>query len=220
MIGNLFRKEKNVLFIWLPKTAGSSIYHALRKTRYKCRKLLNAEKNGVIELPYSDFTNRGAVTFSHTSIAALIRHGIMQKDFFESSFKFCFVRNPWDRLVSLFFYRQLDQEYENFRKFCLDFKDQAVEPIGLFNARLNSQFNDQVSWIIDENGRLMVDFIGRFERLEEDFSKICRVLGVRNRLPHRNRSNHTNYREYYDKETIAIVRQRYKRDIEFFGYDF
>jgi hypothetical protein len=220
MIGNLFRKEKNVLFIWLPKTAGSSIYHALRKTRYKCRKLLNAEKNGVIELPYSDFTNKGAVTFSHTSIAALIRHGIMQQDFFESSFKFCFVRNPWDRLVSLFFYRQLDQEYENFRKFCLDFKDQEVEPIGLFNARLNSQFNDQVSWIINENGRLMVDLIGRFERLEEDFSKICRVLGVRNRLPHRNRSNHTNYREYYDKETIAIVRQRYKRDIEFFGYDF
>lgn len=220
MILNLFRRERNVLFFWLPKTAGSSIYHALRKTSYKCRKLINTEKNGIIELPYSDFTNKGAVTFSHTSISALIKHGIIHTDFFESSFKFCFVRNPWDRLVSLFFYRKLDKEYENFRQFCLDFKDQEIEPIGLYNSRLNSQFNEQLSWIIDEKGRLLVDFIGRFERLEEDFSKICRILGVRNKLPHRNRSDHSGYRDYYDEETAGIIRQRYKRDIEFFGYDF
>jgi len=220
MLWNLFRRERNVLFVWLPKTAGSSIYHALRKTRYKCRKLINTEKKGIIESPYTDFDNKGAVTFSHTSIDALIKNDIVHKEFLENAFKFCFVRNPWDRLVSLFFYRSLNKQYKDFREFCLDFKDQEIEPIGLYNARLNSQFNEQVSWITDEKGRLLVDFIGRFERLEEDFSRISRVLGVKARLPHRNRSDHSNYRKYYDEETIGIVRQRYKRDIEFFGYDF
>jgi len=220
MIWNLFRSKKSVLFVWLPKTAGSSIYHALRKTRCECRKLINTEKNGVIESPYSDFDNKGAVTFSHTSIDALLQNGIIHKEFFENSFKFCFVRNPWDRLVSLFFYRKLNNKYKDFKEFCLDFKDWEIEPIGLYNSRLNSQFNDQVSWLIDEKGRLLVDFIGRFERLEEDFSKICHILRVRNTLPHRNRSNHSAYREYYDGTSIEIVRNKYIRDVEFFGYDF
>jgi chondroitin 4-sulfotransferase 11 len=220
MIWNLFRRERNVLFVWLPKTAGSSIYHALRKTRYKCRKLINTEKNGIIESPYTDFDNKGAVTFSHTSIDALIKNNIVHKEFIENAFKFCFVRNPWDRLVSLFFYRSLNKQYKDFKEFCLDFKDWEIEPIGLYNSRLNSQFNDQVSWLIDGKGRLLVDFIGRFERLEEDFSKICRILRVRNTLPHRNRSNHSGYRDYYDETTIEIVRNKCIRDIEFFGYDF
>jgi hypothetical protein len=220
MLINLFHKEKNVLFIWLPKTAGSSIYHALRKTRYHCKKLINREKNGVIESPYTDFDNTGAVTFSHTSIEALIQNGIVNKEFFENSFKFCFVRNPWDRLVSLFFYRKLNKEYKDFQEFCLDFQDRKIEPIGLYNSRLNSQFNDQISWLMDGRGRLLVDFIGRFERLEEDFSKICRILRVRNSLPHRNRSNHSGYRKYYNKTSAEIIRKKYIRDVEFFGYDF
>jgi hypothetical protein len=220
MLTNLFCKEKNVLFVWLPKTAGSSIYHALRKSRYHCKKLINTEKNGVIESPYTDFKNMGTVTFSHTSIEALIQAGIINMEFLENSFKFCFVRNPWSRLVSLFFYRELQKRYQNFREFCLDLQHWEIEPIGLYNVRLNSQFNDQLSWLIDGKGRLLVDFIGRFERLEEDFSRICRILGVKNSLPLRNQSNHSGYKEYYDEITIEIVRKKYIRDVKFFGYHF
>jgi len=215
-----FFRKMNVLFVWVPKAAGSSIYRALKNSRYKCQRLLNKEKDGVIQFPYTDFDNRGAVTFGHTSIDALLENDIMHKDFFESAFKFCFVRNPWDRLVSLFFYRELHKKYESFQQFCLALKDHEIEPIGLYNSKLNSQFNDQVSWIIGQNGRLLVDFIGRYERIEEDFRKICRIIGIRKRFPHRNSTKHANYREYYDAATIEIVRQRYRRDIEFFGYDF
>lgn len=215
-----FQKNRDVLFVWIPKAAGSSIYKALNDSRYKCRRLLNREKNGAIESPYTDFDNKGIVTFGHTSIDALIDNAIMNKDFFESAFKFCFVRNPWERLVSLFFYRGLNEKYESFHQFCMTFKDQVIEPIGLYNSKLNSQYNDQISWIIGKNGRLLVDFIGRYERLEEDFEKICSILGIRKKLPRRNVTKHLNYKEYYDSLTIEIVRGRYRRDIEFLGYDF
>ncbi len=217
---SIFQKNRDVLFIWIPKAAGSSIYKALNDSRYKCRRLLNREKNGAIESPYTDFDNKGIVTFGHTSIDALIDNAIMEKDFFESAFKFCFVRNPWDRLVSLFFYRGLNEKYESFRQFCMTFKDQVIEPIGLYNSKLNSQYNDQISWIIGKNGRLLVDFIGRYERLEEDFEKICSILGIRGKLPHKNVTKHLNYKEYYDSLTIEIVKEKYRRDIEFLGYDF
>ena len=215
-----FSRKMDVLFVWIPKAAGSSIYRALKNSRYKCRRLLNKEKDGIIHFPYTDFDNKGAVTFAHTSIDALFDKDIIHKDFFENAFKFCFVRNPWDRLVSLFFYREFHKKYDSFQQFCLDFKDKEIEPIGLYNSRLNSQFNDQLSWIIGKNGRLLVDFIGRYERLEDDFRKICRIISIRKSLPHRNATRHAHYREYYNAESIEIVRKRYSRDIEYFGYDF
>ena len=217
---NVFRKKINVLFIWVPKAAGSSIYRALKESRYRCKRLLNRKKGGFIEFPYTDFDNNGAVTFSHASIEALMEHGIVKTDFFENAFKFCFVRNPWDRLVSLFFYRGFDKKYENFEHFCLDFKDQEIEPIGLFNSKLNSQFNDQTTWIVGQNGRLLVDFIGRYERLSDDFSKVCKILGIRKKLPHRNKTDHAHYKKYYNPKTIEIVKRKYIRDIDLFGYEF
>ena len=217
---SIFQKNRDVLFVWIPKAAGSSIYKALNESRYKCRRLLNKEKNGSIESPYTAFENKGVVTFGHASIDALIDNAIMKKDFFENAFKFCFVRNPWDRLVSLFFYRGLHEKYESFRQFCMTFKDEGIEPIGLYNSKLNSQFNDQINWIIGRNGKLLVDFIGRYERVEEDFEKICSILGIRKKLPHKNVTRHLNYKEYYDPLTIEIVREKYRRDIEFLGYDF
>jgi len=102
----------------------------------------------------------------------------------------------------------------------MTFQDHAIEPIGLYNAKLNSQFNEQISWIIGKDGRLLVDFVGRYERLEEDFEKICSILGIRKKLPHKNVTRHLNYTEYYDSRTIEIVKEKYRRDVEFLGYDF
>jgi hypothetical protein len=213
-------KQADVLFIWIPKVAGSSIYRSLRESRCGCRRFLNREKQGKVEGPYTDFDNRGAVTFGHASVDVLLEHGIVSADYFERAFKFCFVRNPWDRLVSLFHYRRLDEKYGDFERFCLEFQDQDVEPVGLFNSEHNSQFNDQASWIVGRDGRWLVDFVGRYERLSEDFERICRILGIRTRLPHRNRADRSHYREYYTPRTVEIVRRKYARDIELFGYDF
>ena len=80
---------------------------------------------------------------------------------------------------------------------------------------------NQLDYVTDENGRVIVDFIGRYESLQSDFRKIAQRLGVEEpSLTHENPSKHTHYSRYYTPELVEMVRGRYERDIAFFGYDF
>jgi len=64
------------------------------------------------------------------------------------------------------------------------------------------------------------DFIGRYERLHQDFQTVCDRIGIEGSLPHVNGSRHEHYTEYYDDKSRAFVAERCLRDIERFGYRF
>lgn len=82
----------------------------------------------------------------------------------------------------------------------------------------------QHQFIMDANGKRLVDFIGRFERLESDFAVICSHLNIAsesNKLPHFNKSRRRgHYSEYYDSESSNFVAYLYRKDIELFGYEY
>lgn len=86
-------------------------------------------------------------------------------------------------------------------------------------SRQKSNFT-QTSCLVDESKNLMVDFVGRFENIEEDFRAICRKVGITASLPHVNKSKRTDYRDYYDAETRDLTARLYAEDIERFGYTF
>ncbi len=70
------------------------------------------------------------------------------------------------------------------------------------------------------DGRLLVDFVGRYERLHEDFQYVCRTLGVEATLPHVNPSRHGDYRSYYNIRTMNMLKDVAREDIEMFAYEF
>ena len=142
-------------------------------------------------------------------------------------FKFAFVRNPWDKMVSQYFFIQKKHKgnYElTFREFILGFES-FCQGNGFSQGNgedISVEFNPvQLPWILDDDGNCLVDFIGKFENFQKDFDLVCDKIGVPQRqLPHKNKSKHKNYTEYYDEETRAIVAKQFAKDIEYFDYKF
>ena len=128
------------------------------------------------------------------------------------AFRFCFCRNPYDRAVSVYLAAKNFERVSanaSFVEFCRMLTEREVEPNGLYNSKGMSYFNQQVSWIRNDDGTILVDFIGRQENLDADFAKVCGELGIEATLPSLNRRPHPHYTDYYDAETKSLVEQVY-----------
>jgi hypothetical protein len=127
-----------------------------------------------------------------------------------SYFKFAFDRNPWDRQVSAYHFRYRGKKRP--RPFCEFLEDSK-------RARLNN-FE-----IYSLDGEPCVDFLGRYETLEDDFRRALGEIGVKfeKPLPRAKggiRKNGKSYRDYYDARTRDIVGEWYAREIQLLGYSF
>ena len=136
---------------------------------------------------------------------------------FESYFKFGFVRNPWDRVVSLY-ERTEALQLRNEMSF-----EQFVDWIQYSSATCvhSAPHRYQLDWFVDPNRNLLADFIGKFERLDEDWAFVAQKLGLEEKLPHQRanpRARH--YTEYYTPRTRDIIAGKFKVDIERFDYEF
>jgi len=222
-------REYSCLFVHVPKAAGRSI-----EQFYLEQLGLNRKSTGKrLLLGNNRDPRRGTEKLSHLSAEEYVKCGYLEADEFERLFKFTFVRNPWERIVSEYRYRNYFL-HRSFRDFLLhrvpapgwDDKYRHVMP--------------QYDMLHDQEGRLLVDFVGRFENLQQDFATVCQRLGLANALlPHCNSSdkksrnlkrgvrnwlysngeNHKqHYSEFYDEETVAIVGDMYQKDIATFGY--
>ena len=83
-------------------------------------------------------------------------------------------------------------------------------------------FRPQVEFLKGQNGKIELDFIGRFENIENDFRIVRDHLGIQQELAHINKTQTKRepYRTYYSEELRDIVAQVYAEDIQTFGYSF
>jgi hypothetical protein len=134
---------------------------------------------------------------------------------FKSFFKFTFVRNPWDWQVSLYHFALQNRSHWQHR---------LIESLGSFEKylewRVNEDMHLQKDFVIDPNGKLLVDFVGKYFSLAQDFRYVCHRTQCNSVLPHLNGSLHGDYRQYYTGRTIKLVAEAFKEDIEYFGYSF
>jgi hypothetical protein len=152
-------------------------------------------------------------------------------------FKFTFVRNPWDRFVSLYNYYIKGSELYGTRDVVPfvsfeHFVDRLNNNCEMISAHVSDNphvrkvhYKSQISFI--ESSKLCttgidsLDYLGRFENLQQDFNIICDKIGIpQQQLPYVNKTKHKHYTEYYDDETRQIVAEKYANDIEMFGYEF
>jgi hypothetical protein len=205
------------IFVEVPKTGSTSVRAILGKAYIPHLNLV--EIKTLMENSWTHFGGRkNRILSALYQLVPRDRKIDIGRRQFETYFKFGFVRNPWDRVVSL---------YE--RGEPLQMKDKMsfeefVDWIQYSSATCihSSPHRYQLDWFVDGNGKILADFIGRFERLEEDWAFIAHKLGIATQiLPHRRanpRARH--YTEYYHARTREIIAQKFRVDIEHFGYEF
>lgn len=156
---------------------------------------------------------------------ALIRQKMLRQDW-QTYLKFGNIRNPWDRMVSSYFFNRRikksvpdDMSFEvylhKFQEFTQLFTEKA-------KPRNPSSLCDFYG--INDNLEEKEDYkYIRYENLQEDILNICDILNLKplRHLQHMNKTNrNTDYRVYYNKQTRKIVEELYQKDIEKFEYTF
>lgn len=191
----------DVLFIWIPKTAGSSIFSLLKEMGMGKYKSLDRARHL--------FPGSGMTTFVHQSVPSLVAAGAIRPAFVRSAFKFAFLRNPYDRAVSLYYYFRrferitpemtferfleiLESEWNDHRdlkapteaelsaRVCYrgEFVSQGqhtLYPIGPYNVLGWSQCRPQTDWLAGE-GDMDQIHLGRMESIDADFKIILRKI--------------------------------------------
>jgi len=135
----------------------------------------------------------------------------------EKYFKFTFVRNPWDRLVSNFAYcKKLD--YAPIPPDFSDFIRFLENGEGTINLRAHCRpIHDY--FLIE--GKQWVDYIGCFENLQEDWKYVCsKMTNFSADLPTSNSSSHADYHNYYNDSDIERVYNMYKVEIDYLKYEY
>jgi hypothetical protein len=148
-------------------------------------------------------------------------------EMFDQSFKFTFVRNPWDRLVSAFFFLQKSDLERNQR-----FARRNLSAFTDFDSFVRQWLTRKSIWnfthflpqhhFICIDQRLGVDFVGFYENLSEDFAIVAKKIGRPTTLRDENRlgGRAKDYRQYYNDETRQMVADVYAEDIALLGYSF
>jgi hypothetical protein len=212
----IINEKLGFIYIHIPKTGGNSILRPLFESDCPEGNVVYndmlVEDNGISMYPWNFNHGHGAIE----------RNTIVDSDYFS----FAFVRNPWDRLVSLYHWRfrvahlsHEDVSKITFKEFVICLRDGSLESPGHFNMLAWPQSH----WTHDGEG-CPLDFIGRLENIERDFAHVCDVLDIdiiKPRILNKNRSRKCDdYRTYYDDESIAIASDLYHQDIANFGYSF
>jgi sulfotransferase famil protein len=200
--------SRRFIFIHIPRTSGTSIESALKR------------HGGIVR---SGFKNFHSIYFKHAKAKSVQR---MLGEEYDAYFRFTVVRNPWDWIVS---------NYEFNRGLHIPFVEGTGYPVrgevpewakdqtfpDWFKWWIQNFSPNQSSMLVGKDGELLVEYIMRFENIEEDFRKLCRRIEVPyHPLTHEKKSTRKNFREYYDADLKRLVESHLSEDIQRFGYRF
>jgi hypothetical protein len=202
--------ELRCIFVHIPKTGGTSMEDVIWP------------RPRTEEDLWMGFVSARGNKYQTGGLQHLLARQIRQEvghEIFRDYFKFAVVRNPWDRAVSQFCYTRLRTDLHAL--IGMTAETSFSDYLALIERREHVQWLPQFDFLHDADGSILVDFVGRFERLEQDagsiFSRLCLEAKT---LPHTNASDRRPYREYFDASSKRRIERLYGQDIEAFGYEF
>ena len=201
-------KQHKIIFCHIPKTGGITTHKIM-------------ESIGNLE-----------ICDRHYNLLQL-KEKIDDDELFEKSLKFCIVRNPWDRMVSTYFFRKekKEEDFGPIEQWDLDFNDwiSYIYSPEYKNLKLKHtgtcdnvlyQFGSSIRWVLDENNNILADKIIRFENLNEELKTLFSNYNYTQEITKNNSTKHRRYQEYYNENSKNLVAQNFKEDIEYFNYKF
>ena len=211
---------KPTLFIWIPRTAGTSIWGAIENNNRSTQRV------GVAPDRIFDSLVEHT-TFQHCHVSALISEGMFLESWLEDRFTFAFVRNPWARLVSVYHHLKQGRPDQKRAVGSLSFSQFVgvvcagdIPPVGRQSRDGLSYANPQVDWLRDSKGNWLPDFVGRVEAIKKGWRHVKEATGLKGTIGRSNRSNHRPYQDYYNRDTRELVARRFAEEIELWGYAF
>jgi len=188
--------QKSITFLHIPKTAGTSILDWLRS---------NKAEGETTE--WDSHPKHSSIWSPHTT-------------------SFTVIRNPWDRMVSAYHYLKHTSLPEG--SSWLKINDITEDNFPTFDKWINNlenYKNPDVYWFRPETQQTEwldkpVDITLRYENLTEDFKQIQLYFNCNIELPHHYKTDHLNYRKYYNDDTKRIVEQFSKSDIDTWKYQY
>jgi hypothetical protein len=202
--------EKKFVFVHVPKSAGTSIMLSLQSLPGNNVRWLAKTKHETLYELHTNVQQRlsAAENLSHRTPIGY--------------FSFCFVRNPWDRMSSLYRYlcekrpRAEIETISSFKDFLIKAREGTEWICGLHSMR------PQVDYFYFPDRKSPIDFIGHFEYLENDTNLISKRIAHPILLSRENKSSNstTDYRHDYDNEMVEVVESIFSDDCLQFGYEF
>jgi len=226
----------NIIFIHIPKTGGGTIEKSLG--------IFGEDNNGSLKVNYDILYGKDDDKLLQHFTLQNIK--ITKQNEFDKYRKISFVRNPYDRMVSEYLWRTqiYGKRQIEFKQYIFEeaiprkngenvfvknfYKDENLVPL------MDIHYLDQYKFLINKYGNIDIDFIGKFENLEEDFFKIFNFKIAETKI-HKSKSNYLYYlykkiipfllrkkayRRFYDNETKDLIGNEYAEDLKKFNYSF
>ena len=212
--------DLKTVFIHIHKTGGTYISYMLQKyygfKNYYLRRpdhdifCMNKKKT----TKYLNYENRihGVLNYFKTS-PFINKKMNMTPQKWDTYYKFCFIRNPYDRIISGWYHvNKLNIPFSNY--------------LNLYNrcndVEFMHVFMPQVRNIINEKGKLDINFIGQFENLEEDFQKVLKNIGVKDIIHEvskkMNKREHDAFYTYFSQGALNKVNVILKEDFKYLNF--
>jgi chondroitin 4-sulfotransferase 11 len=185
-------EQYNCIFVHIPKCGGTSINNILdpASTKATCA------------------CKRGQVMNNHEHASAIVIKNT-KSAIFDTFFKFAFVRNPYDKLISEYFWTGMHKT--------MSF-DRFIDSLPVLMNGGNSHYKEQYKFVCDQDNNLLIPNIYKYEDYENAINTVSDILHITTKITKYNTTKHETYDKYFTPELYKTVNKLYEKDFQMFGY--